>query len=154
MFRGLIAAWVLLPAMVFAQDPTKELKSIATAKDRERTSNFGPFWVKRPGVIIRSAEDLVGLTNNPKAAKDPMVQKGMEAVLAKLLKVESIDWSKHMVLGVIGESFESLKIDGKVLTAMFVPFNETVTRAIPPTPKVLVLIERFEGEVKFVPTKK
>jgi hypothetical protein len=29
-----------------------------------------------------------------------------------------------------------------------------VTRAIPPTPKVLVLCERFEGEVKFVPKKK
>jgi hypothetical protein len=59
-----------------------------------------------------------------------------------------------MVLGVIGTDFDSLKSDGKVLTATFIPFNEPLTRAIPRTPKTLVLIERCAGEVKFVPKKK
>jgi hypothetical protein len=153
-FACLVAAWTILPLTARAQDPTKELKTIATAKDRARSSSFGPFWIKRPGVVIRSAEELVALTNKAASAKDVTVQKAMENELAKLLKVDAIDWSKQTVLGIIGESFESLKCDGKVLTATFVPYDETVTRAIPPTPKVLVLIDRVEGEVKFVPKKK
>ena len=58
-----------------------------------------------------------------------------------------------MVLGVIGEGFESLTTDGKVLTATFVPFKEPGPRGIPATPKVLVLVARFEGEVTFVRKK-
>jgi hypothetical protein len=77
----------------------------------------------------------------------------MDVELAKLLKVDAVDWRKHIVLGVIGQGFDSLKYDGKVLTATYVPFKEPLTRLIPPTPKVLVLIERFEDEVKFVPKK-
>jgi hypothetical protein len=77
----------------------------------------------------------------------------MEAELAKLLKVEAVDWNEQTVLGVIGEGFEALRIEGKVLTATFVPFKEPSGRALPRTPKVLVLLERFDGEVKFVKKK-
>lgn len=135
-------------------DDARELKTIAAAKDSSRTSSFGPFLLTRTGLVLRSAEELVALTSKAKTAKDPAVQKEMEAELVKLLKVDKIDWSKQIVLAVIGEGFDSLKTDGKVLTASFVPFNEPLTRLIPPTPKVLVLAERFEGEVKFVPKKK
>jgi hypothetical protein len=93
------------------------------------------------------------LSRKAKSAKDPVVQKEMDVELAKLLKVDAVDWRKHIVLGVIGQGFDSLKYDGKVLTATYIPFKEPLTRLIPPTPKVLVLIERFEGEVKFVPKK-
>ena len=149
----LVAGWMILPAMARAED-SRELKTIASARDYSRSSSIGSFRLDRTGVVIRSAEELVALSRRATAAKDLAVQKEMEAELAKLLKVGAIDWSKQIVLGVIGERFDSLKTDGKVLTATFIHFNEPLTRAIPPTPKILVLIERFEGEVKFVPKKK
>jgi hypothetical protein len=146
-----VAAWSVLPAAL--ADDAKELKPIATAKDNSRSASIGPFLLKTDGVVIRTAEELVALTTKAKSAKDEAVQKEMEAELAKLLKVETIDWNKQMVLGVIGEGFESLTTDGKVLTATFVPFKEPGGRAAPPAPKVLVLVARFEGEVKFVKKK-
>ena len=140
----LAAAWAILPATSRAQD-AKELKPLATAKDNERRASIGPFLLKRDGVIIRSAEDLVALTNKAKSANDPAVQKEMEAALSKILKVDAIDWKTQTVLGVIGEDFDSLKTDGKILTATYIPFIEPLARAIPKTPKVLVLIEPLRG---------
>ena len=160
MFRGLqrsftclVAGLMILPATARAQD-TKDVKAIATAKDSSRNGSFGPFYLKREGAVIRNAEELVASSVRAKFAKDPEVQKAMEAELAKILKVDAIDWSKQMVLGVIGEGFDPVTIDGKVLTATFVPFEERPMRAIPPIPKTLLLVERFEGEVKFVAKKK
>jgi hypothetical protein len=143
---------VVFPAPAPADD-AREVKPLATAKDDARSASFGPFLLKTDGVVIRSAEDLVGLTARAKSAKDPAVQKEQEAELAKLLKVETVDWKKQMVLGVIGEKFDCLIVDGKTLTVTFVPFKEPGIRGIPPTPKVLVLVERVEGEVKFVRKK-
>jgi hypothetical protein len=149
----LVAAWLVVPAAAGADD-TKDVKAIATAKDVARSASFGPIRLKKEGVVIRSAEELVALTAKATAANDPAVQKETEAEVAKLLQVEAIDWAKRMILGVIGEEVESLKSDGKALTVSYVPFKEPLARAIPKTPKVLVLVERFEGEVKFVPKKK
>jgi hypothetical protein len=75
----------------------------------------------------------------------------MVAELAKLLKVESIDWKKQMVVAGIVESFDSIQSDGKVLTVMFTRFDERPARAILPVHKVVLLVERVEGEAKFVP---
>src|SRR5262245_29180468 len=136
----LAIALVLLPAMVRGDD--KDVKIIATATDNSASARMGPLYLKREGVVLRNAEDVVALSSKPKSAKDPAVQKQMEADLAKILKVDAIDWSKQMVVGIIGEKLNSLKIDGKVLTATYVPFKEPSGRAIPPTPKVLVLTER------------
>jgi hypothetical protein len=148
---GLVAV-AILPATTRAQD-VKAVKPIATAKGDSRDGRLGPFEIKRNGVVIRSAEELVALSSKAKSATDPEVQKEMEAELAKLLKVETIDWKKQMVLAVIGEGFDSLNTDGKVLTATYVPFKEPLQLAVPPTPKVLVLTKRVEGEVKFVQKK-
>jgi hypothetical protein len=148
----LLAAWAILPATTLAED-ARDVKSIAAAKGDSRDGRLGPFEIKRHGVVVRSAEELVALTSEAKSAKDPKVQKEMEAELAKLLKVDAIDWNKQMVIAVIGEKIESLKTDGKALTATYVPFKEPLQLAVPPTPKVLVLIERLEGEVKFVQKK-
>ena len=148
----LAAAWLILPAPALAED-TKELKPIATARGDSRDGRLGPFEIKRHGVAVRSAEELVMLSSEAKSAKDPKVQKEMEAELAKLLKVDAIDWNKQMVLAVISEKFESLTTDGKALTATYIPYKEPLQLAVPPTPKILVLIDRFEGEVKFVAKK-
>jgi hypothetical protein len=148
----LVAVWLTLSATALAED-TKALKPIATAKDNSRSARIGSFQLKTDGVVICSAEELVALTSQAKSAKDPEVQKEMEAELAKFLKVDAIDWNKQIVLGVIGEGFDSLNTDGKILTATFVPFKEPLGRAVPATPKILILIERFEGEVTFVKKK-
>jgi hypothetical protein len=145
----LMGACLIFSAMALAEEPT-ELKAIAKAKDSSHSASIGSFQLNKEGVVIRSVEELVALTRKAKSAKDPEVQKKMTAELAKLLKVDDIDWSKHVVLGVIGQELDSLKIDGKVLTVTFVPFKEPPARSIPATPKILILIERFEGDVKFV----
>jgi hypothetical protein len=144
----LAAAWLILPATALAED-AKELKPIATAQDNSRSASIGSFEIKQAGLVIRSAEELVALTSKAKSAKEPAVQKEMEAELAKLLKVDAIDWNKQIVLGVIGEKIESQIADGKTLTVTFVPPKERPIRSIPRTPKILVLVDRFEGEVKF-----
>jgi hypothetical protein len=151
-FGGLTVAWLMVVPTVRPEEP-KEVKAIATAKDTARTSRFGPLQMGKEGVVIRSAEELVALTAEAKSAKDPNVQKEMVAAVAKLLKVDAIDWKKQMILGAIAEDITSMTADGKTLTANVVPFKEPLTRAIPKTPKILVLVERFEGEVKFVPKK-
>jgi hypothetical protein len=148
----LVAAWAILYAPARAED-AREVKPIATAKGDSRDGRLGPFEVKRHGVAVRSAEELVMLTAEAKSAKDPKVQRAMESELAQLLKVDAIDWNKQMVVAVIGEKIESLKADGKALTVTFVPFKEPLQLAVPPTPKIALLVERFEGEVKFVQKK-
>jgi len=121
-----------------------------------------PFLVrlKKPdsGVVIRSAEELVAHSSRPDSAKDPTVQKAMQAELVKLLEVESIDWNKQMVLAVRGEPgtkadrvhFDSLKVEGKVLTVAW-KVKQRPPHAGPGTPIALILVERFDGEVKFAP---
>src|SRR5438445_8120940 len=86
-----MAACSVLPAAL--ADDTKELKPVATARDNSRSASIGPFLLKREGVVIRGPEELVALTDKAKSAKDPAVQQEMEAELAKLLKVDRIDWS-------------------------------------------------------------
>jgi len=143
----------LLPAPVCGDD-AKELKIIATAKDFSRVNSIGPITLK-PGslAVIRSAEELVAASNKAESAKEPAAQKEIESALAKLLKVDAIDWNKQMVMAAIAQGFDSLKSDGKVLTATYLPYIERPLRATPQPPKVLVLTERFEGQVKFVPKK-
>src|SRR5262249_1930181 len=112
------------------------------------------------GVVIRSAEELVAHSGKPDSAKDAAVQKALEAELAKFLNVESIDWKKQMVLAVQGHpsngesgsiKFELPKIEGKVLV-VFWKQEHSVTRAPYQGPPMgFALVERFEGEVNFIP---
>src|SRR5262245_6683742 len=136
---SLATVWAILHATARADD-AREVKPIATAKDDSRSRRIGSFDVYRDGMVIRSAEELVALTSKAKSAKEPEVQKEMETELAKLLKVEMIDWKKQTVVGLIGEKIDSLTTDGKVLTVTYIPYNEPAVRAIPPTPKILVLV--------------
>ena len=151
---ALASVLMLLPAFTFADD-AKELKVIAKAKEVTQENSIGPIVInKQAPALIRSAEELVAASKKAKSAKDPEVQKEMTTALAKLLKVEGIDWSKQMVLVGVVESFDSLKPDGKVLTATYTRYYERPAPAVLPSPKVAVLTERFEGEVKFVPKPK
>jgi hypothetical protein len=150
----LAGSFVLLPATAHGDD-AKELKTIATAKEVTRGYAIGPIVLdKKSQTVIRSAEELVDMSNKAKSAKDPEVQKEMTSALAKLLKVEDIDWSKQMIVVGVVESIDSMKADGKVLTVNYTPYIQRPIRAVPAPPKVMVLTERVEGEVKFVPSEK
>src|SRR5271170_4956737 len=93
---GLVVACAVLLAPLRAED-ARELKIFASAQDSPRAANIGPVQLDSyGGVVIRSAEELVALSSRPAAAKDPAVQKELEAELAKLLEMDAIDWSKQM----------------------------------------------------------
>jgi hypothetical protein len=154
----LVAAGASLPAPVRAED-ARELKIIASAQDSPRAANIGPVQLNEyGGVVIRSAQELVAHSSTPDSAKDPKVQKETGAELAKLLEVDAIDWSKQMVLAVRGEPgtkadrvhFDSLKIEGKVLTVAW-KVKQRPPHAGNGTPIAVILVERFDGEVKFGP---
>ena len=157
-FACLVVACAVLPAPLGAED-ARELKILASAQDSPRAASIGPVYLKDlGGVVIRNAAELVVLSSKPKAAQDPAVQKAMEAELARLLEVDAIDWSNQMVLAVRGEPgtkadrvhFDSLKVEGKVLTVAW-KVRQRPPHAGPGTPIALILVERFDGEVKFAP---
>ena len=66
--------------------------------------------------------------------------------------------NKHMVLAVRGQPgtkadqvhFDSLRIDGKVLTVAW-KVKQRPPHAGPGTPIAIILVDRFDGEVKFGP---
>jgi hypothetical protein len=151
---GLVACSVLA-APLRAEDG--EWTIIASAQDSPRATNIGPVQLNEfGGVVIRSAADLVTHSGKPDAVKDTAVRKALETELAELLKVDAIDWSKQMVLAVRGEPgtkadrihFESLRVEGKVLTIAW-KVKQRPPHAGPGTPIALILVERFDGEVKF-----
>jgi hypothetical protein len=154
----LVVACAAFPAPSSAED-ARELKIVASAQDSPRETNIGPVQLNDyGGVVIRSAEELVTHSNKPASAKDSAVQKEMNAELAKLLQVDAIDWSKQMVLAVRGQPgtkadrihFDELKVEGQVLTVVW-KVKQRPPHAGPGTPIALILVERFDGKVKFVP---
>jgi hypothetical protein len=147
--RTCLIAWLVAGGVAAAD----EVKPIATATDSERTARIGPVRVEKDGVVIRSAEELVARTARAKDANDPAVQKEFAAAVAKLLKVEAIDWDKQMLIGIIATEVVSVTADGKNLTVTYRPYQEPLTRAVPRTPKHLLLLGRTDGDVKFVAKK-
>jgi hypothetical protein len=156
----LVAACLVVGSAVLRADPAKEVKIIASAQESSRAANIGPVQLDEPGTaVIRSTEELVALTSRTKSAKDPEVQKAMMDELAKILEVDAIDWSKQMVVAVRGEQgtkadkvhFNSLTVEDKILTVSW-KVKARPPHAGPGTPIALILIDRFDGEVKFVPS--
>lgn len=107
--------------------------------------------------VVRSAEELVkamgGKTDADKAT----------AQVAKLLKVDHIDWKKHMVIVVSGDmqrtggysvQVNHVKLSDKTLTVEWKlntpKAGQPVTQAIT-YPAATILVERFEGTVRFDP---
>jgi hypothetical protein len=155
---GLLAALVIIPAQAPAED-ARELAVIAAAQDSPTAGAIGPVRLDRyGGVVIRSPEELVAHSDKPDAAKDSTVQNEKAAELAKILQVEAIDWKTQMVVAVRGEpgtradrvQFEPLRVEGTVLTVAW-KVKQRPPHAGPGTPIAVVLVDRFEGEVKFIP---
>lgn len=152
---------VLSVGLIARAGVVREINIIAEAQESQPEAGIGPVrMVEEGSFAIRSAEDLVAMSAQPAAAKDPAMQKEMEAEVMRLLGVSSIDWRKQMVLAVRGNpgtkldriQFESLKAEDKLLTVSF-KVNQRPPHAGPGTPVALILVDRFD-EVKFVPTSR
>lgn len=145
-------------AIAVAPVTAGELQILARAQHSTREARIGPVQLAEPGTaVIRSAEELVARSGQASAAKDAKVQRAITGEVAELLGVEGIDWNKQMVLVVRGEpgtkadtvTFDALTVEGKTLTVEW-RVKPRPPHAGPGTPVALLLVERFDGEVKFV----
>src|SRR5262245_53741983 len=92
----LVAAWAILPGPLGAED-VKDLKPGAKI-----VMAHGPLAYKpQRHLVIRSAEEVVANSSKPLKSKDRQVQQEMSSALAKLFKVDAIDWDKQMVVGIM-----------------------------------------------------
>lgn len=146
-------------AVPSSAEEAHDVKIIAAAQDSPNVGNIGPIHLEQNAtIVIRSAEELVARSTKATTAKDAATQKEMQTELAKLLQVDAIDWRTQMVVAVRGEPgtkadrvhFDSLKIEGKVLTVAW-KVKQRPPHAGPGTPIALILVDRFDGEVKFTP---
>jgi hypothetical protein len=114
--------------------------------------------------VIRGGEELaVALGVAPKDAKEKRFQNAATADTAKLLKVKDIDWTKQMLVvvaagvkptGGFRVEIAALHIKDKTLTVDWKLHSpaagDIVTQAIT-HPSRVVLVERWQGSVRFVP---
>jgi formylglycine-generating enzyme required for sulfatase activity len=158
---GMVAVWALVVSLALRAEESKEPKELKIIAS-DTTSEPFLIRLKKPdsGVVIRSAEELVAHSSKPDSAKDPAVQKEMEAELVKFLNVKSIDWSKQMVLAVQGHpthgesgsiKFDPLKIEGKILQVFWKQQQHVTRFPYQGPPTAFALVERFEGEVSLLP---
>jgi hypothetical protein len=155
---SLVFACAVLSSPSRGED-ARDLTILACAQDSLRAASIGPVHLEDyGGVVIRNPEELVALSSKATSAKDPAVQKEIEDELARVLQVEAIDWKNQMVLAVRGQPgtkadrvhFDSLKIEDKVLTVAW-KVRQRPPHAGPGTPIALILVDRFDGAVKFAP---
>jgi hypothetical protein len=148
----LVATGAILPPPLGAED-LKDLKPGAKVVMAQ-----GPLAYKpQRYLVIRSAEELVANSSKSLKSKDREVQQEMTAALAKLFKVDAIEWDKQMVVGIMtgggrGDAgnlaFVSFLRQGKSLNVHYTgpafPDHNCASNS------GLALIPRFDGEVKFV----
>jgi hypothetical protein len=148
----LVATRAILPPPLGAEEE-KDLKPGAKI-----VMAHGPLACKpQIQLVIRSAEELVANSSQPLKSKDREAQKEMTSALAKLFKVDAIEWDKQMVVGIMtgggrGDAgklaFVSFLLQGKSLTVHYTgpafPGHNCASNS------GLALIPRFDGEVKFV----
>jgi hypothetical protein len=163
--------------LVAAKDAPKDEKKDPPAKDDKSEAPKEPKVIAqgvwRPAglggdpqqLVIRSAAEAVvtaGLGDKDKA-KDEGLQKQATETLAKALKVETIDWSKQMVVVATGGrkntggySVEITGLDAgdKVLTVKWrlnAPKPGSPVTQVISHPAAAALVDRFDGVVKFDP---
>lgn len=117
-------------------------------------------------LIIRSAEELAAASGQRDKAKDEATQQQVTAATAKALNVKDIDWKNQMLVVVTGgvqrSGGYSVEVTGvelrdKDLTVRWKlnapPAGSAVTQALT-HPAQAILVERYDGPVKFDPPAK
>jgi hypothetical protein len=176
-YVGALVLGVLVLALssrqpVSAADEPRLLKVVASQGWSNNRREIGPLVFARESthakatLVIRTPAELAVQTpqaiKESKKAEDPAFQKIVAAELAKLLKVETIDWDKQMVLviwdaantrGPRGEvEFVSLKVQGDTLTVGWRLKGRGADMY--PQPRGVALVERHKGKVVFDPPAK
>jgi hypothetical protein len=160
------------PARVELMATEKKTGAAVKAEgDRELTILARGVWPVRQAkptqLIIRNGEELA-LAHRISAtdAKDTRLQIAVGKDVLKLLKVETIDWKKNMLVVVTagmkptaGYSVEvlTLPLKGKTLTVRWrlnspKPGSHVTQRVTHPSQ--MVLVERFDGSIQFDPPAK
>ncbi len=105
--------------------------------------------------VVKSAEQLGKLQN--------MDADKASASLAKMLKVDAIDWKKQMVIVISGGTqrtggysveTKSLEVkDGKLIVhwKLNTPAKDAIVIQVITNPAQTILVDRFEGDVTFDP---
>ena len=136
------------------------LQSLATGQDGKKDAEpkihaKSPARIAPTSIVIRSVEQL-GQLQNVDADK-------ASANLAKMLKVNAIDWKTQMVIAISGGSqptggysvsVTSLQVkDGKLTVNWKLnrPAPGTIVTQAFTMPSLTILVDRFEGEVVFDP---
>jgi hypothetical protein len=133
-------------------EKTRELKVFGRTPNRLGATRGGNLVVRGPQELVRLRGGKAG--GNVDATN---------TAVAKLLKVEKIDWDKQMVILISGGTqrtggysveLKGLKVQGETLTVQW-KLNtprpgQPVTQAFT-NPGLAVLVERFDGEVRFDP---
>lgn len=125
---------------------------LSFSKDKEKAEH---------GLVFRGPADLATrYVTDPKKASDPAEQAAAVGWAAKLLKVDKIEWTKQMLLAISAGTnatphevrLVSLRADQGVLTVTWDTVPKTGTGLS--DPRALVLVPRFDGEVRFVRAEK
>ncbi|HEY1191644.1 MAG TPA: hypothetical protein VGE74_28685 [Gemmata sp.] len=126
---------------------------LAPPKEPPKVLAQTPILLNGGRAVIRNDRDL-GLHNTSSGPTDRV-----KAQLEKNLKVKEIDWDKHMVLCISGGKqkkgglsieLKALSVkDGKLVVSW--KYNETGGAPERFYPELVLLIERFDGEVVFDP---
>lgn len=158
-------------SLVIGAAAPRELLAPKAEEDRELKIVARGVWpvrhAKPTQLVIRNGEELARAHGvAAKDAKEARMQLAAAKDVADLLKVKGIDWKKQMLVVVAagtkptgGYSIEVLRlpVKDKTLTAHWKLTNPAagsiVTQALT-YPSQMVLVDRFEGPVKFDPPAK
>jgi hypothetical protein len=172
MLVPLVFASVALAPLASDADGTepKELKIIAQRGFADHDDAPPIYFTKLADkpvepLVIRSAEELAAVSGKARQAKDPVaakkdpaLQKEVQELLAKSLKIDKIDWEKQMVIAASDTAayrvppkweFRSLKANGETLTVEVVSQDGKGYGTYGGTPWVVAVVERFSGKVEF-----
>jgi RNA polymerase sigma factor (sigma-70 family) len=155
-------------ARLWQLEPAWKVLACATSPDTYITFAFDPppDKEKKPlhGQVFRSSGEWFAAIRSGAAAKSEV---HAEQAVAKLLKVERIDWQREMLLRIVmgptprGARYEikidSLQADAKTLTVTYhLVRTEEVEHSIAgwDSPQALVLVPRFAGQVVFAESAK
>ncbi|MBI1831207.1 MAG: protease complex subunit PrcB family protein [Planctomycetes bacterium] len=140
---------------MFTATLTLSLLVAVTAQDTPKIHAKTPMRIGTTSSVVRSAEDL-GKLQNTDADK-------ASANLAKMFKVEAIDWKKQMVIVVYGGTqrtggysveVKSLEVkDAKLIVnwKLKTPAPGSIVTQALTNPTLTILVDRFEGDVIFEP---
>lgn len=153
---------VLADVTVADEPAARELKIFAkVATESDDSADVGPihFGQVREQLVFRGPQELVEHSRRFREAEDRDAQRSVEAELAEFLKVGGIDWEEQMVVAVSAGrdsstkdlQFAPLQVSGDVLVVSFSPRRIRGFKRV--TPKAVLLVERFDGEVRFDPAR-